>query len=174
MSGRLRLGVIGAGSWAVGSHLPNLARWRDEVDFSIVNRRDAVLVERIRERFGFERATTDWHEVIAAKPDLVVVSSPASAHFEQVEAALLAGAHVLCEKPFTVDPREAWRIAQLAEEVRRTVVVAFGWNYNIMVTKAAEVIARDGGIGRYRAAQRDHGHPGARAADTAVQLPGRR
>ena len=88
MSGKLRLGVIGAGSWAVGSHLPNLERWRDEVEFTIVNRRDPVILERIRGRFAFERATTDWQEVIAARPDLVVVASPAAVHFEQVRAAL--------------------------------------------------------------------------------------
>ena len=147
MSGKLRLGVIGAGSWAVGSHLPNLERWRDEVEFTIVNRRDPVILERIRERFAFERATTDWQEVIAAEPDLVVVASPASVHFEQVRAALRAGAHVLCEKPFTVDPGEAWEIVRTADEVGRTVVVAFGWNFNPMTVEAMRVIEANGGLG---------------------------
>ena len=35
---KLRLGVIGAGSWTLGSHLPNLAKYRDEVEFVIVSR----------------------------------------------------------------------------------------------------------------------------------------
>jgi predicted dehydrogenase len=37
---KLRLGVIGAGSWTVSSHLPNLIRHADEVEFVIVNRRN--------------------------------------------------------------------------------------------------------------------------------------
>ena len=69
---KLRLGIIGAGSWTVSSHLPNLERHRDEVEFTIVNRRDPELLRRIAERHGFERATTDWREVIAERPDIVV------------------------------------------------------------------------------------------------------
>ena len=84
----MTVAVIGAGSWAVGSHLPNLERWRDDVEFTIVNRRDPVILERIRERFCFERASTDWQDVIAAEPDLVVIASPAAAHAEQALAAL--------------------------------------------------------------------------------------
>jgi predicted dehydrogenase len=147
MSRKLRLGVIGAGSWAVGSHLPNLEHWRDDVAFTIVNRRDPVVLERIRERFGFERASTDWREVVEAEPDIVVVASPATAHAEQVLAALRAGAHVLCEKPFTVDPSDAWEIARTAEQVGRTIVVAFGWNFNPMTVEASRVIEAYGGLG---------------------------
>ena len=36
---KLRLGVIGAGSWAVASHLPNLADRRDDVEFVGVARK---------------------------------------------------------------------------------------------------------------------------------------
>ena len=66
---RLRLGVIGAGSWTVSSHLPNLVRRRDagEVEFTIVNRRNPALLGRIKDDFGFQQATDDWHEVIAAQ-----------------------------------------------------------------------------------------------------------
>jgi predicted dehydrogenase len=144
---RLRLGVIGAGSWAVGSHLPNLARYGDEVEFVIVNRRDPVILERIRERFGFERATTDWQEVIATELDLVVVASPAALHFEQARAALQAGAHVVCEKPFTVDPGDSWELASLAERLGRTLVVAFGWNFNPIAVEAHRIASGSEGIG---------------------------
>src|SRR5687767_9074211 len=140
MIGKLRLGVIGAGSWAVGSHLPNLERWRDDVAFTIVNRRDPAVLARVRDRFGFERSSTDWQDVIAAEPDIVVVASPATAHSSQVLAALRAGAHVLCEKPFTVDPADAWEIVRTADAVERSVVVALGWNFNPMAVEAQRVI----------------------------------
>ena len=54
---KLRVGVIGAGSWTVSSHLPNLIRRRDqgEVELVIVNRRDPVLLEKIRGKFGFAK-----------------------------------------------------------------------------------------------------------------------
>jgi predicted dehydrogenase len=144
---RLRLGVIGAGSWTVASHLPAFARHRDTVGLSIVNRRDPEALERIRSGFGFQRASSDWRDVIEERPDIVLVASPAALHFEQAEAALEAGAHVLCEKPMTVAAADAWRLAAMARDKGLAFVVAFGWNYNQMVIEARELFGADGGIG---------------------------
>lgn len=122
---KLRLGVIGARSWTVSSHLPNLARHRDEVEFVIVNRRNPDLLERIRSNFRFERATTDWRDVIAEKPDIVVVGSPPGYHWEESKAALEAGAHVMCEKPFTIDPAHAWDLDATARRTGKALILAY-------------------------------------------------
>ena len=145
--GKLRLGVIGAGSWTVSSHLPAMEPHRDEVDFVIVNRRNPELLERISTRFGFARASTDWRDVIAERPDIVIVASPVALHHEQTKAALEAGAHVLCEKPFTVDPGEAWDLVDIARRQDRHLLLAYGWNYRPMIVQARELVGRDGGIG---------------------------
>ncbi len=83
---RLTLGVIGAGTWAVAAHLPAFAA-RDDVEPLIVCRRDAAVLARIQERFGFAQATTDWREVIAARPDLVVLTGPVGARAEQAQGS---------------------------------------------------------------------------------------
>ncbi len=146
---RPRVGVIGAGSWAVSSHLPNLVRRRDagEVEFTIVNRRDPEVLRRIKETYGFERSTTDWREVIAAEPDIVIVASPPGLHHEQAKAALEAGAHVMCEKPFTIDPADAWDLDATVRRTGRQLFIAYGWNYRPMVIEAHRLMHEDGGIG---------------------------
>ena len=144
---KLRLGVIGAGSWTVSSHLPNLVARGDEVEFTIVNRRNPDLLGRIKDRFGFLKATTDWRDVLAEKPDIVVVGSPPGYHWEQAKAALEAGAHVMCEKPFTIRPAHAWDLAETAKRTGRELVVAYGWNYRPMVIQAHRMMHEDGGIG---------------------------
>ena len=144
---RLRLGVIGAGSWTLSSHLPNLDRHRDEVEFVVVNRRNADLLMRIKERFGFQRATTDWREVLTEDLDIVVVASPPSLHHVHAKAALEAGAHVMCEKPFTLDPADAWDLAATADRTRKQLIIAFGWNYRPMVVEARRMLLEGGGIG---------------------------
>lgn len=144
---KLRLGVIGAGSWTVSSHLPNLVARGDEVEFVIVNRRNPDLLGRIKDRFGFEKATTDWRDVLAEKLDIVVVGSPPGYHWEQAKAALEAGAHVMCEKPFTIQPTHAWDLAETAKRTGRELVVAYGWNYSPMVIQAHRMMHEDGGIG---------------------------
>ena len=99
MAGKLRLGVIGAGSWAVASHLPNLTHRRDEVEFVAVSRLGGELLHSIKQTFGFRVASEDYRDVIEAGIDICVVSSPTALHYEHAKAALEAGASVLVEKP---------------------------------------------------------------------------
>ncbi len=147
---KLRVGVIGAGSWTVSSHLPSLVRRRDqgEVEFTIVSRRNEELLGRIKDKFGFEQATTDWQEVIAAEPDVVVVGSPPGRHHEHAKAALEAGAHVMCEKPFTIDPSDAWDLDETTRRTGKQLFIAYGWNYRPMLIEAYRLMHDDGGIGQ--------------------------
>ena len=144
---KLRLGVIGAGSWTLGSHLPNLAKHRDEVEFVIVNRRNPDLLSKIQATWGFAKASTDWHDVIAEKPDIVVVGSPPGYHWEQSKAALEAGAQVMCEKPFTIDPAHAWDLDETARRTGNHLILSYGWNYRPMVIDAHRMMHEDGGVG---------------------------
>src|SRR3712207_6393917 len=112
MASKLRLGVIGAGSWAVASHLPNLAQRRDEVEFVGVARKGRDLLQKIKDDFGFRVASEDYRDVVDAGMDICVVASPTAFHHEHAKAALEAGAHVLIEKPVTVDPADAWDLVE--------------------------------------------------------------
>ncbi|MEO5964275.1 MAG: Gfo/Idh/MocA family oxidoreductase [Candidatus Limnocylindrales bacterium] len=144
---KLRLGVIGAGSWTVSSHLPNLISHKDEIEFTIVNRRNPELLRKIQDNFGFADGTTDWREVIAAKPDIVVVGSPPGYHHEQTKAVLEAGAHVMCEKPFTINPADAWDLDATAKRAGRALILSYGWNYRPMVVQAHRMMQDEGGVG---------------------------
>ncbi len=143
---KLRLGVIGAGSWAVASHLPNLEKHADNVEFVAVSRLGREPLERIRKRFGFQLVSEDYHDVINAGIDICVVSSPAGLHYEHARAALEAGAHVLIEKPVTIDPAQAWELVETAQRLNRHMLVSFGWNYKPIVREARRMMTMDGGI----------------------------
>ena len=144
---KLRLGVIGAGSWTVSSHLPNLEPWRELVDFTIVNRRNPELLQKIKEKFGFRKATTSWEDVISERCDIVIVGSPVGKHHIRTKAALEAGSHVLCEKPFTIDPADSWDLVEAVRRTGKAVIIAYGWNYRPMVVAAFRLMHEDGGIG---------------------------
>jgi len=140
---RIRVGVIGAGSWAVASHLPNLALDPD-VEFVAVARKGPEQLARIKDKFGFEVASEDYRDVLAAGVDVCVVASPASFHHEHVTAALDAGAHVMCEKPFTIATDEAWDLVRRADERDRQLIIAFGSNYLPMVQQAKQLMTEVG------------------------------
>jgi len=137
---RLRLGVIGAGSWAVAAHLPSLATRADDVEFVGVSRHGAEALKRIQDRFGFAVASEDYRDVLEAGVDVVVVASPTALHHAHASAALQAGAHVLCEKPFTLTAPEAWDLVAVAEQAQRHLLVSFGWNFTPMIERAKALI----------------------------------
>ena len=141
---RLRLGVIGAGSWVVASHLPTLEARRDELEFVAVCREGAELLEHIRMRFGFERASEDYRDVLEAGVDICIVASPTAFHHEHARAALLSGAHVLVEKPVTIDPLDAWDLVDVAAAQRKHLVCSFGWNYRPLLVRAKELMEGTG------------------------------
>ncbi len=143
---RLRLGVIGAGAWAAFAHIPGFLR-RPEVEPWIVNRRDPAQLDRLREQFGFAHATTDWREVIEARPDIVTLTGPVHLRAEQALAALEAGIHVLAEKPFTVNPADAWAIDRLARDRGLHVVLCYAWNEMGISEQARRLIGGPDGIG---------------------------
>jgi predicted dehydrogenase len=142
----LRLGVIGAGSWANAAHLPALAA-RPEVEFVAVSRTGEPALRTVQQRYGFARASEDFRVVVDAGCDIVVVASPAAYHYEHAKAALAAGAHVLCEKPFTIEPQHARELVEVAQRHQRQLLVSFGWNYMPLVRRAKELVG-EGGIGR--------------------------
>jgi predicted dehydrogenase len=133
--GRLRAAVIGAGWYAAENHIPALAR-RGEVALDAVCRLGRDELERVRDHFGFVCADEDHRAVLERRPDIVVVASPHVRHYEHVRDALEAGAHVLCEKPLTLDP----------ERLGRHLLIANGYHYLPRMAEVAELI-RGGAVG---------------------------
>jgi len=140
---KLRLGVIGAGSWAISSHLPNFAKRRDDVEFVAVCRKGDLL-QKVKDDWGFQVASERYEDVIDAGIDICLVASPHGVHYEHAKAALESGAHVLCEKPFTVDPAHAWDLVDIAKRGDRHLLLSFGWNYRPAMREAKRLMDEQG------------------------------
>lgn len=141
---RLRVGIIGCGSWAVAAHLPSLVARSEDVELVGVSRHGPDVLARIQDQFGFSVANEDYREVLAAGVDIVVVGSPTALHHEHAKAALQAGAHVLCEKPFTLTSEQAWDLVSTAAETNRHLLVSFGWNFTSLVERARLELDKEG------------------------------
>ncbi len=140
---KLRVGIIGAGSWAIASHIPNLLS-NPEVELVAVHRIEEELVMNVKEKFGFQYATTDYRQLLAHQLDVVLVGSPAAVHYEHAKAAIESGAHVLCEKPFTLRASEAWELDELAKKKKLHLLLAYGWNYKRIITEAKRIMEEKG------------------------------
>jgi predicted dehydrogenase len=140
---KLRLGVIGAGSWAISSHLPNFAKRRDDVEFVAVCRKGDLL-QKVKDDWGFQVASERYEDVIDAGIDICLVASPHGLHYEHAKAALESGAHVLCEKPFTVEPAHAWDLVDIAKRNDRHLLLSYGWNYRPAMREAKRLMDEQG------------------------------
>jgi predicted dehydrogenase len=101
---------------------------------------------------GIERGFTDLAAAIAAAgPDLVAISTPPHTHAPLTVAALEAGCHVLCEKPFARDAAEARAMLAAAEKAGKVHAIGNEFRFVPERATAARAIA-EGLIGVPRAA----------------------
>jgi predicted dehydrogenase len=101
-------------------------------------RRDASLA--CAARFGLD--DVEHMEALFARPDvqLVYIATPPFLHYAQAKAALLAGKHVIVEKPLTVSLEQADEIVSLAREKRRLLVTNLMQRYNPLFTQVKALV----------------------------------
>lgn len=109
---RLRCAVIGVGR--MGRHHARVMSRQEDVEFLGVLDRDAVRVAETVEQHG-GRGFASLEELLAEKPDAVVVATPTVTHPELVIGLLEQGVACLVEKPLAADASQARRIAEAAE-----------------------------------------------------------
>jgi predicted dehydrogenase len=130
----IRIAVIGAGHWG-----PNLIRNFHNQSVSeilwVVDT-DPARLAQVRARFR-DVAVDGEAEVALSDPrvDAVVIATPTSTHFELAKRALLAGKHVLVEKPITTDSREGDELSALAARLNAVIMVGHVFIYNAGVQR---------------------------------------
>ncbi|MGW0707977.1 Gfo/Idh/MocA family protein [Streptomyces sp. NPDC002643] len=123
------------------------------------------------ERFGIPRAYGDWRALAEDEDvDVVYVATPHSAHRAAAGLCLEAGRHVLCEKPFTLNVREAEELVALAKERGRFLMEAM-WMYCNPVVRRLAGLVRDGAIGEVRSVRADFGFVGPVAPSHRLRDP---
>lgn len=146
---KARIGIIGAGSWAVANHLPILKR-NTSVELVGVARPGAAELAKVKEAFGFPHAYETYEELLdKVQMDGVIIASPHHLHAEQAMAALDKGSHVMVEKPMATSAADARRLIAAAEKAGREILVPYGWSFQPYFKKAHELVAT-GRIGRIR------------------------
>jgi predicted dehydrogenase len=73
--------------------------------------------------------------------DVVYIATPHSSHYAVAKAALEAGKHVLCEKPMTINAREASSLLRLAREKGLFLMEAVWSRFLPSFQRAAQIIA---------------------------------
>ncbi len=145
----MRIGILGAARIAPLA-LIKPARDNDEVVVAAVAAREAPRGQAFAAKHGIARVH-DSYEALIADPDLDAVYNPLpnGLHGRWTRAALSAGKHVLCEKPFTANAAEAREIAELAAKSERVVMEAFHYRYHPLTLRVEQIIA-SGELGKLK------------------------
>jgi scyllo-inositol 2-dehydrogenase (NADP+) len=120
MGDELRVGLIGYGYAGRTFHAPVITAVPDLKLVKVVQRSGTSS----KERYPWVEVVNHVQELYRDDTiDLIVVTTPSTDHYEFVKDALLAGKHVIVEKPFTVTSSEADRLIALTKEQGKVLSV---------------------------------------------------
>ncbi|OLC28191.1 MAG: hypothetical protein AUH31_10030 [Armatimonadetes bacterium 13_1_40CM_64_14] len=147
VSRRVRIGLIGYGTWAQRVHIPSIGLSQSAV-LTAVCGPDAARAREIAAEAGAELATAHPDELISSSQvDAVLIASPNDAHMAPALAAAQAGKAVLCEKPLAVSLADARRMTDAAAQAGVVHMTAFTWRH-VPAAALAQHLMAAGEIGR--------------------------
>jgi predicted dehydrogenase len=160
----LRIGVLGAAK-IVPNALTKPAKVVDGVEVTAVAARDEARARGFAAEHGIPRVLGSYQELVE-DPDIdaVYVPLPNGLHGRWTIAALAAGKHVLCEKPFTANAEEAEQVAAAADASGLVVMEAFHWRYHPLAQRMVDII-RSGELGEVRHVETAMCFPLAKGSD---------
>ncbi|MFN3608283.1 MAG: Gfo/Idh/MocA family protein [Hyphomonas sp.] len=143
----IRIGILGAASIAPKALFPQVKR-RGDCAVIAVAARDGARARAYAETHGIPEVVESY-ETLIARPDIDLIYNalPPRRHADLSIAALEAGRHVLCEKPFAMNAREARAMVSAAQRTGNHLIEAFHYRFHPMFLDILEKV-RGGAIGR--------------------------
>ena len=143
---KIKVGVIGTG-FIGPAHIEALRRLGFVDVVALAHSSEESAKEKAKELF-IEKSYGDYRELLADDEISVVhICTPNYLHYPMVKEALLAGKHVICEKPLAMNTVEGEELVALAKEKGLVHAVHYNLRYYPLVQQAKEMIER-GDLGK--------------------------
>jgi len=146
--GRVRVAVIGAGSFAKGTHLPLIRELRKDYHLQAVVSRTGHNAAVAARQFGASYATTDYAQVLSDPDvDAVLIATRHHLHAAMTLQAIEKGKHALVEKPLALERAELEAIRNFFDALpnaRQAPVLLTGFNrrFSPFSTRIKELVDR--------------------------------
>ena len=118
----LKLGIIGTG--AISHHFIDAAHTSGEYQLVAVYSRKIETAEKFASNYQDVTLFDQLEDFFKHPFDVVYIASPNSLHFSQAKIALVAGKHVILEKPAVTQPKEWKDLLQTAQKNQRFIFEA--------------------------------------------------
>lgn len=136
---RPRLGFLGLG-W-IGRHRMEALAQSGRAEIAALADPDAAAVEAAAALSPEARRGTTLDEVLAARPEGVVIATPSALHAAQTIAALQSGAAVFCQKPLGRDAAETAAAVDVAREADKLLATDLSYRHTAAIQAAAVEVA---------------------------------
>ncbi len=124
----MKIGILGAGR--IATTLAETMNKMPEVECYGVASRDLEKAETFAKNHGFQHAFGSYEDMLSDKNvELVYIATPHSHHYRHIKMCLGAGKHVLCEKSFTVNAKQAAEVFRIAGEKELLLTEAIWTRY---------------------------------------------
>ena len=144
----ISVGVVGCGYWG-----PNLVRnFKGLANCSLkaLCDKSESRLAHLRSLYADVEGVTEFpHLLNGIGLDAVVIATPVNHHYGLAKASLLAGKHVLIEKPMASSAAECEELIDLAQRKGLVLMIGHTFLYSAAVAKIVEII-RAGDIGEIR------------------------
>ena len=124
----MKIGILGAGR--IAATLAETMNKMPEVECYGVSSRNLEKAEVFAKDHGFQYAFGSYEDMLADQNvELIYIATPHSHHYQHIKMCLDAGKHVLCEKSFTVNERQAAEVFRMAKEKNLLLTEAIWTRY---------------------------------------------
>lgn len=135
----VKMAIVGCGYW--GQNLIRNFFEAEGAELTTVCDSDENALAKVRRRFPTLQLSKSLDEVLDdPNIDAVAFATPASTHFPFAQRALLAGKHVLVEKPMCTSAGLVQELMDIAEQTARTLMVDHTFLYTPAVRKMKKLI----------------------------------
>lgn len=153
----MNIAILGAGT--IARLMATTLQPLKDVTCYAVAARDIKRAQVFADKFGFEKAYGSYTDMLEdPNVELVYIATPHSYHYEHIKLCLSYGKHVLCEKAFTANARQAEEVLQMAEE-RGLLLTEAMWTRYMPMRKIINDVVSSGIIGRPTSISANLGYP---------------
>lgn len=157
MGNKVRWGIVSAGR--ISHTFAKDMFYVENAEIEAVAARQLSSAQEFANEYGIVKAYHGYDLLFNDDDiDAVYISTPHSYHYEHTKQALEAGKHVLCEKPFTVNPEQCIELAEFAKSKGLFLMEAV-WTYFLPAIKKAKQWIAEGRIGELKHITADFGYP---------------
>ncbi len=140
---RIKVGIIGAGSFTKDIHLPNLEKLSDLFSIYAVCDKDSGNADNIAKRYRANYSTTDYDYIIKDKNiNMVIVSTRHNLHAEIAIKAAERGKAILLEKPMALNQTELENLINVLKKRRAPFTIGFNRRFSSISQKIYYLVSR--------------------------------